>query len=332
MCWTARAFPRLLVDCANEVEEADFNGDGETDLCWYYHGGAETYTYFRYGGRLYLAHSRSSLAQGLSTDPLPAIPAGDAVEDTGSPQLLPVSSIWGTTLPDEAFAAEREEFLNAELDQDAIRRNVRETSNLRLLQTLPEQGISLYGYSSENWHGYGLVFYLSGTQKLYRVPIIYADNHDELLEKIWDSQDVAFDLMTDYDALPHQYGEFTLYQAEAHLINLIASHPDITVTDIANILQKTPSACSQIVRKLHAKGWVEQRRNEANNRIFNLRLAPEGERVFHNHNAFDENCQRRTFEKLDSFTEKELEIYLKVQEQLNEAYEGDIQRMKAYFR
>ena len=93
MCWTARAFPRLLADCANEVEEADFNGDGETDLRWYYHGGAETYTYFRYGGRLYLAHSRSSLAQGLSTDPRPAIPAGDAVEDTGSPQLLPVSPL-----------------------------------------------------------------------------------------------------------------------------------------------------------------------------------------------------------------------------------------------
>ena len=85
--------PWLLADCANEVEEADFNGDGETDLRWYYHGGAETYTYFRYGGRLYLAHSRSSLAQGLSTDPLPAIPAGDAVEDTGSPQLLPVSPL-----------------------------------------------------------------------------------------------------------------------------------------------------------------------------------------------------------------------------------------------
>ena len=31
--------PRLLADCANEVEEADLNGDGETDLRWYYHGG-----------------------------------------------------------------------------------------------------------------------------------------------------------------------------------------------------------------------------------------------------------------------------------------------------
>lgn len=141
-------------------------------------GGTETYTYFRYGGKLYLAHSVSRLAHGFSPDPLPAIPAGDAVEDTGSLQLQPVASIWSTALPDAELASIKDEFLHAELDRSVTQRNVRETSNLRLLQTLPEQGISLYGYSSENWHGYGLVFYVSGTQKLYRVPIIYADNHD----------------------------------------------------------------------------------------------------------------------------------------------------------
>lgn len=45
--------PRLLAGCANEVEEADFNGDGETDLRWFYHGGQEMTTYFRRDGKLY---------------------------------------------------------------------------------------------------------------------------------------------------------------------------------------------------------------------------------------------------------------------------------------
>ena len=112
-------------------------------------------------------------------DPLPALPSGGAGEDTGAAQLSPVSAgdFCGTLLPDESFAAERAEFLNAELDLDAIRRNVRETSNLQLLQMLPEQGISLYGYHSEQCPGYGLVFYVSGTQQLYRIPIPYMDNH-----------------------------------------------------------------------------------------------------------------------------------------------------------
>ena len=176
--------PRLLAGCANEVEEADFNGDGETDLRWYSHGNTEVYTYFRYGGRLYLAHSTSNQADGFSSDPLPVLPLGDAAENTGAAQLAPVSAgdFCGTLLPDEAFAAERAEFLNAGLDLDAIRRNVRETSNLQLLQTLPEQGISLYGYHSEQCLGYGLVFYVSGTRQLYRIPIPYMDNHAILPE------------------------------------------------------------------------------------------------------------------------------------------------------
>ena len=85
-----------------------------------------------------------------------------------------------------------------------------------------------------------------------------ADKRQDLLDRIWTSQDTAYDLMLEYDSLPHRYGEHTLYQAEAQLIALIALHPDITITDIANILRKTPSACSQIVRKLRAKGWVVQ--------------------------------------------------------------------------
>ncbi len=45
--------PKLLADCANQVDEVDLNGDGETDLRWYYHGGQEVFAYFRSDGVLY---------------------------------------------------------------------------------------------------------------------------------------------------------------------------------------------------------------------------------------------------------------------------------------
>ena len=55
---------------------------------------------------------------------------------------------------------------------------------------------------------------------------------EELLEQIWAAQDTAYDLMSEYDSLPHSYGENVLYQAEAHLIDRIAlhltEHPEIT--------------------------------------------------------------------------------------------------------
>lgn len=154
---------------------------------------------------------------------------------------------------------------------------------------------------------------------------------DELLEQIWTAQDTAYDLMCEYDSLPHRYGENFLYQAEAHLIDLIALHPDITITDISNILRKTPSACSQIVRKLRAKGWVEQIRNEENNRIINLRLTEEGMKVFQDHDDFDQQCQAMTFHRLDDFTDGELAVALAVQQRINEAYQDDVRRSREYF-
>ena len=143
--------------------------------------------------------------------------------------------------------------------------------------------------------------------------------------------DTAYDLMSEYDSLPHSYGENILYQAEAHLIDLIALNPDVTVTDLAGMVRKTPSACSQIVRKLRAKGWVEQVRNAANNRQVMLRLTPAGEHVYRDHAAFDRQCQALTFQRLEGFTEAELAAYLAIQRQINEAYADDVRRSREYF-
>lgn len=153
-------------------------------------------------------------------------------------------------------------------------------------------------------------------------------DREELLRDIWEAQDEAYDLMYEYDSLPHRYGDNTLYQSEAHVIDLIGENPEITVTEIAAILKKTASACSQIVRKLRTKGWVEQSRNEENNRVFNLRLTAAGEQVYKSHVAFNLRCQLATFRLLDTFTEEELENHLSVQRRLNEAYQDDVDKSR----
>ena len=40
----------------------------------------------------------------------------------------------------------------------------------------------------------------------------------QLLRQIWDAQDTAYDLMNEYDSLPHYYGSVVLYQAEAYIV------------------------------------------------------------------------------------------------------------------
>ena len=153
----------------------------------------------------------------------------------------------------------------------------------------------------------------------------------ELLEQIWNQQNQAYDLMCEYDAMPHRYGACMLYQAQAHMIDLIAQYPDITAADLAVILRKTPSACSQTLRKLREKGLVEQLRNTANNRQYKLQLTESGQALYRGHAAFSADCQQRTFDRLAEFTEEELALYLRVQQRINEAYADDVRRSREVF-
>lgn len=157
------------------------------------------------------------------------------------------------------------------------------------------------------------------------------EKRSELLEQIWNQQNQAYDLMCEYDAMPHRYGECMLYQAEAHMIDLIALYPGITAADLASILRKTPSACSQTLRKLREKGLVEQLRNAANNRQYKLRLTESGQALYRDHAAFSADCQQRTFDRLAEFTEEELALYLRVQQRINEAYADDVRRSREVF-
>lgn len=157
------------------------------------------------------------------------------------------------------------------------------------------------------------------------------DKREELLRQLWTAQDEAYDLMCEYDSLPHHYGESILYQAEGHIIDLIAVYPGITITDLGNILKKTPSACSQIVRKLKEKGWVEQTRNRDNNRQFNLKLTESGQKVYEDHLEFNRYCQSETFGLLAGFSNEELEHHVMVQRKINEAYQGDVRRSRERF-
>lgn len=151
------------------------------------------------------------------------------------------------------------------------------------------------------------------------------DAREELCQKLMDIVDIGYDLMAEYDSLPHQYGEVTMYQAESKVIQYIGRHKSATISEIAASNGKTPSAYSQIIRKLKQKGWVEQVRNQHNNREYNLFLTEAGWRVFNDHHKFEQACYARAFQKLEIFTDEELELYCRVQQRLNEAFRLDVE-------
>lgn len=152
-----------------------------------------------------------------------------------------------------------------------------------------------------------------------------------LLKEIWHEQLRARDIINENEALPRRYGDMFLFQAEIQLMGMIAVYPDITITDIANILKKTPSACSQIVHRLCEKELVKQVRDENNKRRYHLQLTEQGERIYQDHAAFAEECQERTIQKLCPMSREDLQMALELLRKLNECYEEDVRRSREHF-
>lgn len=153
----------------------------------------------------------------------------------------------------------------------------------------------------------------------------------DILSQLWKEQDKAYSLMNEYDSMPHHYGDKTLYQAEAYIVSEIGNKPSITITELAAILNKTTSACSQLVKKLITKGLVLQVRNESNRRIYNLELTEAGKKLHLDHMEFNHYCQIETFLMLESFTDEELETHIRVQRAINQAYTKDVERSRAKY-
>lgn len=140
--------------------------------------------------------------------------------------------------------------------------------------------------------------------------------------------DLGCKYVNDYNALLHDYNGVVLYQAESQFINAIGKKPGITITELALFFDKTPSACSQLMRRMKNKGWLYQQRNNENNREYKLFLTDEGERIYYNHQEFENRCYLRTLEMLDGFTDDELMIYIHIQERLNTAFALDVEESR----
>ena len=149
---------------------------------------------------------------------------------------------------------------------------------------------------------------------------------EELYLQIMDGLEKSCRLMAAYDEMPHEYGDSILYQVESHTIERIGITPGITSSELSAGMNKTPSASSQIIRKLRKKGLVFQKRNKDNNREYNLFLTDYGWRIYKAHAAVDEECGRRKLKQLSVFSEEELRTYFKIHNVIYEGFEADVRQ------
>lgn len=149
-------------------------------------------------------------------------------------------------------------------------------------------------------------------------------NREEILHELIRQFDIGYELSYRYDRILHFYGDEILYHTEIHLVQAIGRDPGVTIATIAASMPKSKSAYSQMVHKLVNKGLVTQVRDENNRRKQKLYLTEKGWKLFELHESFDNDCMNRTYGYLDAFSIEDLQTYIAVQKQLNQAYALDV--------
>jgi DNA-binding MarR family transcriptional regulator len=74
-----------------------------------------------------------------------------------------------------------------------------------------------------------------------------------------------------------------LFYAEIHLIRAIKENEGIHITGLAQYLEVTKGAVSQMLMKLEKKGFIIKEKDPSNQSRFLLKLTPKGETAHYNH-------------------------------------------------
>lgn len=138
------------------------------------------------------------------------------------------------------------------------------------------------------------------------------------------------DLLNEYDALPHPYGDYILYQKEAHIISLIGDTPGITAKEISQITSTTESACSQMIKKLLNKNWIYRSVSASNRRVNHLYLTDSGLNIYEQHRAWDERCYQLNYNHLENYSTDDFNFFLRLLRDINYSLAYGVEESKNF--
>jgi DNA-binding MarR family transcriptional regulator len=115
------------------------------------------------------------------------------------------------------------------------------------------------------------------------------------------------------EAPSHDFGSGDhLNRTEVHTITAIGNTTGVNVTSLAEQLEISISAASQIIRKLSKMNLVEKYRGPDNNKEVLLRLTPRGKIVYHTHEQFHAKIDEQLMEMIGPISNEEFENLKKI--------------------
>jgi DNA-binding MarR family transcriptional regulator len=101
-----------------------------------------------------------------------------------------------------------------------------------------------------------------------------------------------------------------LFPSEIHVIEAIGGNRANKVTQLSYLLHVTKGAISQVVNKLHDKGFIHKERNKDFGKEIILSLTPKGENVFKIMDKQHEIMAEEFISYLDEFKVEEIDSFV----------------------
>ena len=130
----------------------------------------------------------------------------------------------------------------------------------------------------------------------------------ELVQRILRAHNIASVATVNFFERPHKYAvDDSLYMREVHFVVEIGSMGSPTMSELANRLNVTQGAVTQMATRLEKKGYVMRQKDSQDKRVTIISLTEKGKLLCNEHIAYDQKEYAVVSEMLNSFSDEELE-------------------------
>lgn len=131
----------------------------------------------------------------------------------------------------------------------------------------------------------------------------------EIIELFAEMQDVE----NVYDRKARAYGgtEGTYTPSEAFLLKYLYENRTASMTQVAQRMYKTKSAVSQMVKKIESKGLINTKKNNLDQRNFDISITLKGEQLYLAHKRVNEEYADKLEKYLSIFSEDDMSTIMK---------------------
>lgn len=130
-----------------------------------------------------------------------------------------------------------------------------------------------------------------------------------------------------YSSRPREYldGEI-LYMREAHFAIAVGEVGQAPMHQLAERMEITPGAVSQLAQRMENKGYVERVTCQEDKRKNLVRLTPKGQQLYEAHNRYDRERYRELAQTLSRYTPEQLALFIDFEETLCALFLQDADR------